>query len=101
MPLHLRAERDFDLDLDRAATRQRGDTDRGTAVASGRAEHVGEQAARAVDDRGLLREAGRARDESEHGEHALDAIEIAELGPQHRQRVQRAPTRGFGALLRP
>ena len=53
-------ERDLDLDLDRAAARQRGHPDRGAAVPAGRAEHVGQQTARAVDHRGLLREAGRA-----------------------------------------
>ena len=63
------------------------------------AEDVGEQPARAVDDRGLLREALHARDEPEHGEHAFDAIEVAELGVQHRERVQRAPARRLGALL--
>ena len=56
----LAAERDLDLDLDRAAAGQRGDADRGAAVAAGRAEHVGEEPARAVDHRGLLLEAGRA-----------------------------------------
>ena len=49
---------DLDLDLDRAAARQRGNTDRRTAVPAGGAEHVGEQTARAVDDGGLLGEAG-------------------------------------------
>ena len=99
MTRHLSPERDLDLDLDRAAARQRGHADRGAAVTTGRAEHVGEEPARAVDDRGLLREPGRARDEAEHGEHPLDAIEIAELGLQHRQRVQRAPARRLRALL--
>ena len=51
---------DLDLDLDRAAARQRGDADRGAAVTAGGAEHVGEEPARAVDDRRLLHEAGRA-----------------------------------------
>ena len=53
------------------------------------AEHVGEQLARAVDDRGLLHEARRRGDESEDGQHALDAIEVPELGAQDRQGIQR------------
>ena len=63
------------------------------------AEDVGEQAAGAVDDGGLLREALHARDEPEHREHTLDAVEVAELGVQHRERVRRAPARRLGALL--
>ena len=42
---------------------------------------------------------GARRDEAEHGEHALDAIELTELGVQHRQRVQRAPARRLRPLL--
>ena len=48
---------------------------------------------------GCCSNAGRARHEAEHGEHTLDPVEVAELGLQHRQRVQRAPPRGFRALL--
>src|SRR5690348_10229644 len=44
-------ERHLDLDLDRATTGQRGHADRGAGVTAGGAEDVGEQAARAVDDR--------------------------------------------------
>src|SRR6185436_8652130 len=84
------AEGDLDLDLDRTTPRQRGHPDRGSTVSARGTEHLGEQLARAVDDRGLLHEPWRRRDESEHRQHAFDAIEAPELGAQDRQRVQRA-----------
>ena len=78
---------------------QRGDPDRGAGVAARVAEHLEQQRARAVDDCGLLHEARCGRHETEHGEHPFDAIERTEPGPQHRQRVQRAPARGLRALF--
>ena len=96
-----RGERDLDLDLDRAAARQRGDTDRGATVTAGGAEHLGQQPARAVDDRGLLHETGRGRDESEHRQHAFDAVEAAELGAQHRQARSARTSAPLPRLARP
>ncbi len=94
------AQGDLDLDLDRTAPGQGGDADGGATVASVTTEHVGEETARAVDDRGLLGEALHARDEPDHGEHARDAVEGPQFGAQHREGVQRAPARRFCALLR-
>ena len=68
-------------------------------MAPGGAEHVVQDRARAVDDRGQLDESRGRRDEAEHGEHARDPVEVAELGPEHGQRVQRAPACGLGARL--
>src|SRR3954471_20635964 len=88
----LRAERDLDLDLHGAPTGQRGHADRRARVPPGVAEHLVQESARAVDDRGLLCEARCRRHEPEHGEDPLDPIEIAELAPQHRDGVQSAPS---------
>ena len=93
------ARRATSTSISTAPPRQRGDADRRSGVATGVAEHVGEQPARAVDDRGLVLESRHARDEPEHGEHPLDAVEAPELRAQHRQRVQRAPARCLGTLL--
>src|SRR5665213_4140666 len=92
-------ERDLDLDLDRAPSGQRGHPDRGAGVTTGVAQHVEEQLARAVDDRGLLLEAGGRSDESEHRENAGDPIERTETGSEHRERVQRAPAGRLRALV--
>src|SRR5664279_1464894 len=68
-------------------------------MTAGRTEDVEEQLARAVDNRGLLLEAGRARDEAQHREDSFDAVETPELGTQDRERVERAPVRRLGSLL--
>jgi hypothetical protein len=81
------------------ASRERGDAERRPGVPAAGAEHVVEQAAGAVDHRGLLGEVRGGGDEAEHGQHPADPVERAELGPQHRQRVERAPARGLAPLL--
>ena len=79
----LSPQRDLDLDLDRAATRQGGDAHRRPGMTAGVAEHLAQEPTGAVDHRGLLHEARRRRHEPEHGEHPFDAIEVAQLRPQH------------------
>ncbi len=54
----------------------------------------------AVDHRGLFLESRRRGHEPEQRQDAVDAIEGSELGPQHRQRVQRAPARRLRPLDR-
>src|SRR5437763_8073013 len=68
-------------------------------MTAGIAEDVVEQPARSIDDGRLRDEARRGGNETEHGEHTLDAVEVAEREFQDGQRVQRAPSRGFCALL--
>jgi hypothetical protein len=68
-------------------------------VPTGVAEHVVQQPAGAIDHRRLSNEAGRGRHEPEHGQDAFDAIERSELRLEDRERVERAPTGRFGALL--
>ena len=63
------------------------------------AEHVVQESAGPVDHRGLLREPRRRRHEPEDGQHPFDAIEVAQLGPEHRERVQGAPAGRLRALL--
>ena len=49
-------KRHFNFDLDRTSARKCGHPDRGAGMAPGRAEHVVQECARAIDDRGLADE---------------------------------------------
>src|SRR4051794_17429491 len=85
------SQRDRDFDLDGTPAWECGDTDGGTRVPSGVAEHVTQKTTRAVDDCGLLEKVRGARDEPEDGEDPLDPVEAAELRGEHGESVQRAP----------
>ena len=68
-------------------------------MATGFAKDAVEDAARAIDDHGLLRETRSAGDETRDAQDLLDAIEAAEGKFEHGQRVQCADACRLDAFL--
>jgi hypothetical protein len=81
-------QRNHDLDLDRTASRQRGDADGRTCVAPGIAEHVVKDPASPVHDGRLLVETrGRCHVPGQR-EDPVNPVERAQRNLEHRQGVQ-------------
>src|SRR5262245_29372824 len=87
------------FDLDCHPGRKRGDADRRPRVSSLRPEELDKEVGRAVDHLRLVLESRRARDEADHLDDLLDAVEPSELLLECAQDVQRAELRGQVAVL--
>jgi len=68
-------------------------------MTTGRTEHLREEPAGVVDDRGPRVEARRTRHEPERGQHPFDAVERSQLCPQDGERFSGAPPSRPGTLL--
>ena len=84
---------DDHLDLDRDVQRQHRHADRAARVHARVAEHLAEQLAGAVDDAGLAGEVRGARDEADDLDDPAYLVEVADLGLDGGERVERAGLR--------
>src|SRR5680860_438926 len=87
------------LDLDGGVERQHRHADRRACVPTRLTEDLAEQLGDAVGHQGLAGEVGSGSDEHDHLDDPLDRGELADLGTDSRDRIERALARALHGLL--